>query len=98
MTYKPEAHLISLTVKSPRGLHARPSMELSGMMRDRCKGDVYVSRSDSNEWYDAGSISGVMLLRATPGTELRFRFNSPEDVTPKFLEDLTWILENDDHI
>lgn len=98
-TPKPGAYSISLTVKSPKGLHARPSMEVSSMMRERCKGEVYVSRSDNpREWYDAGTISGLMLLQAGYETELRFSFDNPEDANPKFLEDLIWILENDDSV
>ncbi|MEK6858654.1 MAG: HPr family phosphocarrier protein [Nanoarchaeota archaeon] len=94
--YRGRAYVLApLIVESKRGLHARPSMELAYLFEERCKGAVFVSRTDKpEEQYDATSICQIMLLGAGNGATLQFSFDCPEDATPKLVEDLAWILQN----
>lgn len=66
----------SVTVRDPAGLHARSARELVDRLADY-ESEVRLSRADVEAVAD--SIMQIMMLAATPGSELTVKAEGPDE-------------------
>lgn len=66
----------SVTVQDPAGLHARSARELVDRLEDY-ESEVRLSHADVEAVAD--SIMQIMMLAATPGSELTVRAEGPDE-------------------
>lgn len=66
----------SVTVRDPAGLHARSARELVDRLNDY---EAVVRLSHEDVEATADSIMQVMMLAATPGSELTVRVDGPDE-------------------
>ncbi len=67
---------MAVVVAAPAGLHARPAIRLSRLVK-QFRANVRV-RGDGDDWVDAKSIVRLMALRVAEGGRLQFSARGEE--------------------
>jgi phosphocarrier protein HPr len=78
----------NISVNNPHGLHMRVAGELVKLARTSGS-RIVLRRGDTEQTADADSILELLLLEATPGTELSVQIEGPnEDVVVVKVEEI----------